>query len=193
MRILFGLLCLGLMACGSQQSTPEKEKNSQELTVGKETISIEEKSFFDGKMEMLFPSNFELMDEDMKLAKYDKNNLPTYVFTNNDNSVNLVINFTEAPSSLAQLPEYDEIFSRRLGINGVITYKTEIEQINNRDFLVLEFQTPGEGIPVYNYMALGVLEDRLFMATFNCWVEAKKDWMTTGRKMIESIRFPKEI
>lgn len=191
MRYILSLLCVFLIACGSQE-TNSQQQTKEEIHIDGEAFLLENKSFFDGKLQMLFPTVFEQMDNDLLLAKYDKNNLPTFVYTNDDNSINCVINFTENPSSLDKLTEYESIFARRLNNNGVTFYKSQIEQINERDFLVLEFDSPSNQISIYNYMAVGVLDDRLFMATFNCLLSEKDNWKSVGNQIINSIEFPKE-
>lgn len=195
MRTILSLLCVLFVACGTPESSEKQQKasNTETSLTGEAENKVEERLFFDGKLKMLFPATFEEMDYDVMLAKYDKNNLPSFVYTNDDNSVNCVINFTENPSSLDKLPEYASIFSRRLESDEVKVYKSEIETINKRDFLVLEFQTPAKESSLYNYMAIGVLDSRLFMVTFNCLEEKEAGWKSIGKEIINSIKFPKEI
>lgn len=193
MRIILSLFCILFFACGTPE--PKEQKvSSEEIPTKSGTVKLEQKQFFEGRLEMLFPNDFEIMDHDVMLAKYHKNNLPTFVYTNDDNTVNCVINFTENPSSLDKLNDYESIFGRRLGNNGVTVYRSQIAPINNRDFLILEFEVPSAGFEelIYNHMVVGVLDGRLFMATFNCMESQKENWQAIGNKIINSIQFPKE-
>lgn len=92
------------------------------------------------KVEMLLPSGFKIMSEEMLMTKYPSGNRPTLVYTNDEGTVNLAVNHTKNHIALDQLEEAKGIFVGQFEqiYPEAQWYRQEMIQINGRDFVVLE-------------------------------------------------------
>ena len=77
-----------------------KEANVSDTTQtavkGQGNVPLSHKTVLSGKATMLLPEEFELMDAEMLAAKYPKTgHQPTEVYTNEDGTINIALNYTQ--------------------------------------------------------------------------------------------------
>ena len=143
-----------------------------------------------GKVEMLLPSSFEPMGEEMLRLKYPSRRAPTEVYTNETGSVNVALNHTKDRLKAEQIPPFhkslEDIF-RRL-YPSARWYRSELTQINGRQFVLLGVRTPAIDTEVRNIMIGTSVDDRFLLISFNVVQELEDEWLAIGNKIIQSVK-----
>ena len=151
---------------------------------------LEPRVILKDKAEILLPSNFGIMSEDILLTKYPSGNRPTVVYSNDNGTVNLAINHTVNNMTVEQLPEALGVFAQQFEqIYPTAQWmRQEMIQINERAFIVMELVTPAVDTHIYNLMFITSLDGRMLMFSFNCTEELRGEWESTGNQMMQSVK-----
>ncbi|MDO3696054.1 hypothetical protein QVZ41_14470 [Wenyingzhuangia sp. chi5] len=142
-----------------------------------------------GKLIIDLPEGFGLMSAEMLAVKYPSSNRPTLVYTNENGTINFVFNHTKNAIPKDKLPELLPAFVGQFSsiYPQIKWYKNEMQKVNGKDFIVLEFMTPATDSKIYNIMYITVLEGRMLMCTFNCLESQKSEWETKAKASLNSV------
>lgn len=144
-----------------------------------------------GGVEILVPTSFSLLPDDVIAKKYPRENRPTVVYGNPSATLNLVINHSQDGITPAELPDafagfsgyFDEVYP------GIKWYTKEMQDINGKKFIVLEFQTPAADTEIYNLMFMTEYQSRLLIFSFNCTKPEQEEWQEIATKIRKSVKF----
>ena len=147
-------------------------------------------SVLDNKVQILLPTDFEVMSEEMLQAKYPTNLRPTLVYSDEFGTVNIAINHTNNQMTLDKLPDALGVFIQHFQqlYPSAQWSRKETTQINGRDFVVLELITPAVDTDIYNLMFVTSLEGRMLLFSFNCTLELQSEWESVGNQIMESVK-----
>lgn len=142
-----------------------------------------------GKVQILIPTDFQRMSQEVLIQKYPSNNRPAIVFTDVTGTINLAVNHTTNRISLEQLPQALPVFANQFEnlYPSIQWYRKEVTTLNERRFVVMEFITPAVDGEIYNLMFITELEGRLLMFNFNCTRENEGKWKTIAYQMMNSV------
>lgn len=199
MSAIFLFACF-LMGCSL--NTPSKNIKVDDLTiVAKESVVPKEDYKVDkvyervnrkiliGKVHVDLPSGFDIMSEEMLAAKYPASNRPTLVYTNEDGSVNFAFNHTINQITEDKLPEVLPAFVQQFNsIYPKIQWlKKDVEKVNGKYFIIMEFITPAVDTRIYNLMYVTELDGKMLMCSFNCMESQKSEWEVKAKESLDSI------
>ena len=150
---------------------------------------------------LMVPSEFIPMGPQDIRNKFISYREPLAGFTSEDRSVDLVVNKSKTPWSnqdIALLREFNENNIRNL-FDEVNFLKSEVQEINGRNYAVFEFTSVVKGDPnslrnqasVNDYrMVLYTVDDfNVYVFTFYCPARLKQYWQTTAQSIMSSIIF----
>jgi len=146
------------------------------------------KNVLNGKMKILIPSDFFLMDIEKKRAKYPFLNERTTIYSNREASVNISFDLTDHMGNEKDLPEIKKILDKQYNISSIDFEKSEIQRINGKDFVLLEFVSNAIDTRVYNIMFLTISEGHIVMGAFNCTEMLRQKWESIGKEIIRGIQ-----
>jgi hypothetical protein len=147
------------------------------------------KSVLQKKATMLVPQEFVLMDENAIAKKYPSvGHQPSEVYTNKGGTINIALNHTKNPAKESDLEGVKKVMDAQFNVPSIDFIRSEIKVMHGKKFIVMEFVSQAADTKIYNLMAITSLEGRLAMITFNCTDNYRKDWVPTGKKIIESIQ-----
>jgi hypothetical protein len=156
--------------------------------IAKPQSGLENKKVLSGSGTILMPDNFEMMDSGLLALKYPNAAArPSEVYTNAEGTINIALNHTQNGATDDDLPEVKKAMEAQFNRAPFSFVSGEIKEINEKSFVVLEFVSPAVDTRIYNLMAIGSLEDRLVMITFNCTEKDRQGWESVGKKIINSI------
>jgi len=167
------MVILSLLPCSGQDAVP----------------SLEKKSVLGGKVEILIPSTFTVMEEDMLKLKYPMQNRPALVYTNEAGSINVAFSLTTSKAEEKDVPEIKETFvkvfksmyksAEWLG-DGLVT-------INGKSVGFMELITPAVDTRIYNRIFFAECDGRILLCTFNCKESQVTEWAPVGKKIMDSL------
>jgi hypothetical protein len=141
---------------------------------------------------MLLPGKFAHMSPDALELKYPTaGHRPTEVYTNKEGTINIALNHTSNKAMPKDLPAVRQAMEAQFNKAPFEFIKGEQKDLNGNQFVILEFVSTAVDTKIYNLMAMGSLEGRLLIVTFNCTVREQKEWAPVGRQIINSITFKK--
>ena len=141
-----------------------------------------------GKGSMLLPQDFVLMNAGDIEKKYPTaGHRPTEVYTNAGGTINVALNHTKNAAKESDLEGVKQVMDAQFNRPSVDFINSEISELNGRKFIILEFVSQAVDTKIYNLMAIGSLEGRLVMITFNCTDNFRKEWEPVAKKIISSI------
>jgi len=153
------------------------------------SLISEKLNLLNGKITVDLPEGFGLMSEEMLAVKYPSNNRPTLVYTNDDGTINFAFNHTANAIPKGKLPELLPAFVQQF--NAIYPemqwFKKEVEVLNGRNFIKLEFISPAPDSRIYNIMYVTVLEGKMLMCSFNCLESQKSEWELKAKETLNSI------
>ena len=176
---------------GQTPPADRQERADQEKTV--DGIQLTSKSLLDGKLTLLVPKGFQIMDEEMLRIKYPNRNRPTLVYTNEPGSINVAINHTANRITMDQLAEAHQQMERafRQNFPSAKWYQSGLIEIQGRKWMTLNVQTPALDTKIRNIVAGTSLDDRFLLVTFNVTEELEEKWLKAAEAVIQSIRISK--
>ncbi len=142
-----------------------------------------------GMVEMLVPTAFQPMPEEILKLKYPMERRPTLVLSNNVGSVSLALNHTRDRLPSTELAEAHRAFDRmfRNMYPSAHWFRSELASLNGRQFVVLELRTPAIDTEVRNLMVATSVDERLLLITVNMTKELEGAWLDVANRMIRSI------
>lgn len=159
-----------------------------ETTIGE--IVLKPTTVMNGKLSLLIPEQFSVMDEEALKFKYPSEQRPTLAYTNNSGSVNIAINHTK--NSLPQ----SEVEAFHKEMDGMFRnlypsakwFNSGLIVINGRNWLTLDLRTPGIDTEIRNIMAGTSVDGRLLLVSFNVTKELEEEWLVPAEAIIQSLR-----
>jgi hypothetical protein len=148
------------------------------------------KKVLDSNLNILIPSDFVLMSEDMLNTKYPiAGARPSEVYTNAAGSINIALKLTQNQVTQENLPEVESALKNQFtSTPNIILNSSEIKLINGQKFVILDFYSQAVDTKIYNLMFVTSLNDRMLIGTFNCTIENLAQWKSVGQKIINSVR-----
>jgi len=148
-----------------------------------------QRTVLSGKLEMLIPASFNLMDDDMLAVKYPmEGRRPSEVYTNEAGSVNVALNHTQNRHKASELHQNKQVLQKQFGHPTIKFIASNIRSINGQECIIMEFVSPAVDTRVYNLMYVTSLDDRLMIGTFNCTELLRSEWEPIGKEIINSIK-----
>ncbi|AOW20771.1 hypothetical protein [Urechidicola croceus] len=191
--IIILILLVGCSTKVDKKNNETKEPLINQVSFQEENkapIVLEELSLLNGKLAVNLPNNFGLMNEKMLATKYPSNNRPTLVYTNAEGTINFAFNHTTNPVPKDKISDLLPPFVNQF--NSVYPqiewFKKDLEIVNDKNFIVLEFIVPAIDTKIYNLMYITELDGKMFMSTFNCIESIKNEWEIIAKKSLNSIK-----
>ncbi len=142
---------------------------------------------FNDQFSVAIPAGFTLMDSAAMVAKYPDPTRPNIIYTNQNGSVNITFKYTSNRMPPDGVPELMPVLLRSIVPVSVRFYRASIENVNSREFGILEALTPIAKGRVYNFMYATALNGKVLVGTVNCPEGEKEAWKKEAKKIVESI------
>ena len=124
----------------------------------------------------------------MKRAKYPGGNSPDIVYTDEDGTVNVALNYTTTTIPGNDITALQNRLQQQLQAANPVDLTTRTETINGSEFAVFEFMIQAIDTRVYNLMFLTELDGRMLLGTFNCTEALKIQWQSRAKEILSSVR-----
>jgi hypothetical protein len=154
------------------------------------TFDLETKLFFNDKVELKIPKEFEIMSEELMKIKYPSDRRPTLVYSNESGGINVAINLTQNKASQEMIPDYKD--------NLVKTFKNSypsaqwkengLKTVNGKIVGYLELVTPAIDTEIYNLIFFTDLDGKLLLCAFNCTKKSIDEWSPTAKEIMNSLK-----
>lgn len=173
---------------------PNEASNSDSQAVSAAAkFTLATRSVLDGRISLLVPQEFKVMDAEVLQAKYPGAQRPSLVFTNAAGSVNIAFSHTLNPMSVAQLPgaiPQLEVSFRQL-VPEVDWIRSDTLTIDGVKWFAFEFRSQAVDMTIRNLLVGTSLDNRLLLITLNAPVADEVVWMPVANTIVQSLRLPR--
>ena len=188
MRILLIAFISVFYGCSSNKepSSPSEPLNATKIG----NIDLVPTKVLDGKVELLIPLGFKLMDEEMLQFKYPDSRRPSVVYTDSSGAVNVAINHTNDRMSYSGLSQFitsmEKMFKQRYPTAQF--YEKQTTTIYGRQWAKIDVQTPAIDTDIRNIMLATSLDGRLLLVSINVVKELEDEWLEPANAIASSIQ-----
>jgi hypothetical protein len=150
---------------------------------------LEPKTVLGGSLTLLVPKGFTTIDGAELRKRYPAENRPSLVFSNQSESVNIVIDFTKnevLPGQLRQLHQTLDAGMRRQYPKAT-WLESGLRRYGDRQWSQIEFISPASKTNIQNLMLATSAEGRMLSITFNTTEGLAAQWMPVGRRIVETL------
>jgi hypothetical protein len=155
---------------------------------------FEEKDFFDEKLKMFIPKDFEEMSEAARKLKYPSENRPDIIKCNEKGNTCITLKIINSPldeEKVAKLKDNMKVVIKRTNPANVF-YEDGVLEVDSKNIGFFEFKGFAIDDSLYNLMFFLEFEKKTLMGTFSCLHSESKEWREIAFQIIKTIRIIKE-
>ncbi|MDQ2793327.1 MAG: hypothetical protein M3Y12_04880 [Bacteroidota bacterium] len=153
-------------------------------------IELEKRALMGNRIELKIPKGFVAMSEDMEKLKYPAGRRPTLVYTNENGSVSLALNFTNSRATQAQLPVDKDnlLYTYRHQYTGAREKWNGIQAVNGRKVGFIEFGELDSEAGKYTLIFFTDFHGQLLICTVACTDQNIAQWKPAAKEMMASLK-----
>lgn len=159
-----------------------------EKTIG--DIVLKPQTVLDGKLSLLVPEAFSVMDEEMLKLKYPSQRRPALVYTDQSGAINVAFNHTKDRIRQSEIAAFHkQVDGMFHNLYPTATwFNSSVTDINGRNWLMLDLRTPAIDTEIRNITVGTSLDGRLLLVSFNVTKELEDQWLEPAQTIIQSLR-----
>ncbi|AGX44150.1 hypothetical protein [Clostridium saccharobutylicum] len=174
----------------SEKREAKKDICKGPVKIGERYYEFEEKDFFDKKLKIWIPNDFEEMSEEARKFKYPSENRPEIIKCNEDGSIVITLNIIDSPldeECVGELKDGMKMIIRKTNPSNVF-YDDGIIEVNSKNIGFFEFKSSAIDDYIYNLMFFLEFEGKTLMGTFSCIHNECKEWRDVVFQIIRNIK-----
>lgn len=178
----------------NQAEKADRDIHKGPIKIGNRFYEFEEKKFFDDKLSVYIPKDFEDMPMAARKLKYPSENRPEIIKSSEDGSTAITLNIIDSPldeEHVKELTDGMKAVIRKLNPTYVF-YDEGILKVDSKNIGYFEFKSIAIDDSLYNLMLFLEFEGKTLMGTFSCLYKDYEDWRDIAYQMVNSIRVVKE-
>lgn len=158
------------------------------LTIETTNGEVIETEYFTINEEYLIkiPTNFERLSDESIAIKYPENDTDKIVYSNEDTTLNLVMEFSETKLSNEEVKNYIEDFTEDIK-DDASDIKTEFFEREGYNFGIVSFISNAVDTDLYNRMMIFSIDGKLRVASFNSTIDLKDEYEPVANFITDSI------
>ena len=158
------------------------------LTIETTSGEVIETEYFTINEEYLIkiPINFERLSDESIAIKYPENDTDKIVYSNEDTTLNLVMEFSETKLSNEEVKNYIEDFTEDIK-DDASDIKTEFFEREGYNFGIVSFISNAVDTDLYNRMMIFSIDGKLRVASFNSTIDLKDEYEPIANFITDSI------
>lgn len=177
----------------------EAKEARKDITNGPIKIAVryyefEETEFFDGKLKMYIPKDFEDMPLEARELNYPPEDGPDVIRCNEKGDIRITFKIIEAPLTEEHVEKFkDEMKDRVKNSNPInVFYEDGLLEVDSKNIGFFEFKSYTMDGPICNIMFFLEFESKTLIGTFRCSYEEYGEWRDTAFQIIKTIKVIKE-
>ncbi len=176
---------------GEKEVIKKNNKETFEVTRNDGVVIKTEYYTFDNdNFYLKIPEEFNSMSSDLLNVKYPNGNVPTYVLTNDETTINVVVNVTKDKMNNESITPFLENMKQTLSTSSKII-ESNVYEKENHNIGEIKFISKAVDTDIYNHMIIFSVDDTLRIVSFNCTKKLKDNWESVGEFVIDSLTFRK--
>ena len=172
----------------------KKDICSGSVKIGKRYYEFQETKFFEEKLGIYIPKDFEDMPIEARKFKYPSESRPEIIKSNEDGSIAITLNIIDSPLDEERVEELKDgmkmIIKKTNPAN--VFYEDGVIEVKSKNIGFFEFKSSAIDDFLYNLMFFLEFEEKTLMGTFSCLYKDYKDWRDIAFQVVNTVRLVKE-
>lgn len=177
----------------AEKKEAQKDISNGAIKIGQRYYEFEETEFFEGKLKMYIPKDFQDMPLEARKFKYPSENRPEIIKCNEDGSIAVTFKLIESiltEEYVEQLRDMMKAINKRLNPANIY-FDEEILEVDRKNIGYFDFKSSAIDDFLYNYMFFLSLEGKTVIGTFSCIFRDYAEWKDIIMQMVNTIRIKK--
>lgn len=174
-----------------RQELEQNDINRGYAEIFYDTVVFERKILCNGAFSMMMPAFFDVMKEEFVALKWDVENRPEFIYTNETFDINITVSFCSSEQIGKDILEIQKEMEKNIKQISKEIVLIENEILKTKEgLMILHFSFPLyiEQQSILEELFLFLIYDKWAVATFHCPYAQKRDWLTIVKQMILSIQ-----
>ncbi|OOM11689.1 hypothetical protein [Clostridium saccharobutylicum] len=164
------------------------------VKIGERYYEFEEKDFFDEKLKIWIPNDFEEMSEAARKFKYPSENRPDIIKCNEKGNICITLKIIDSPldeEHVEKLKDGMKVVIKKTNPANLF-YEDGVLEVDSKNIGFFEFKSYALDDSLYNFMFFLEFEGKTLMGTFSCIHNECKEWRDVVFQIIKTIKVVKE-
>ena len=178
----------------AEKREARKDICSGPVKIGNRYYEFEETEFFEEKLKMYIPNDFEDMPMETRKFKYPSENRPDIIKSNENGSIAVTFKLIDSPlneENVEKLRDMMKLINKRLNPANIF-YDEEILEVDEKNIGYFDFKSSAIDDFLYNFVFLLEFQEKTLMGTFSCSFTEYEEWKDIVIQMVSTIRLSKE-
>ncbi|WP_160690546.1 hypothetical protein [Clostridium sp. C2-6-12] len=171
-----------------------KDICSGPVRIGDRYYVFVETEFFDEKLKVYIPKDFEDMPLKARKFKYPSESRPDIIRCNDSGSTCITLKIINSPldeEHVKKLKDGMKVIIKKTNPANVF-YEDGVLEVDSKNIGFFEFKSYAIDDSLYNMMFFLVFEGKTLMGTFSCKHRDSKEWRDIVFQVIKTVRVVKE-
>jgi len=178
----------------AEKQEARKDIKSGPIKIGQRYYEFEEKDFFEEKLKMYIPKDFEDIPLEARKLNYPPENGPDIIKCNGKGDTRITLKIIDTPLDEEHVEKLkDEMQDKVKKTNPInVFYEDGVLEVDSKNIGFFEFKSYTMDGYTCNLMFFLEFESKTLMGTFRCSYEEYGEWRDTVFQIIKTIRVIKE-
>ena len=178
----------------AEKRDAKKDICSGPVKIGERYYEFEETEFFDEKLKMYIPKDFEDMSIPARKFKYPSENRPEIIKCNEKGNTCITLKIINSPldeESVRKLKDGMKVIIKKTNPANVF-YEDGVLEVDSKNIGFFEFKGYAIDDSLYNLMFFLEFEGKTLMGTFSCIYKECQEWRDIAFQVINTVKVVKE-
>jgi hypothetical protein len=160
------------------------------IKIGKRYYEFEERCFFEDKLKIYIPKDFQDMPMKARKLKYPSESRPDIIKCNEKGNTCVTLKIIDNPLNeerVGKLKDQMKVIIKRTNPANVF-YEDGVLEVYSKNIGFFEFKSYAIDDSLYNLMFFMEFEGKTLMGTFSCIHKESKEWREIAFQIIRNIR-----
>ena len=177
----------------AEKREAKKDICSGPVKIGERYYEFEETEFFDEKLKMYIPKDFEEMSQAARKLKYPSESRPEIIKCNEKGNICITLKVIDNPldeERVGKLKDGMKVIIKKTNPANVF-YEDGVLEVDSKNIGFFEFKGYAIDDSLYNIMFFLEFEGKTLMGTFSCIYKECKEWRDIAFQVIKTVRSSK--
>ncbi|WP_252254923.1 hypothetical protein [Clostridium sp. ZBS12] len=177
----------------AEEKELRKDITNGSVKIGERYYEFDESEFFEEKVKIYIPKDFDDMSLAARKLKYPSESRPKIIKCNEKGNICITLNIINSPldeESVGKLKDGMKVIIRKTNPSNVF-YEDGVLEVDCKNIGFFEFKSYAIDDSLYNIMFFLEFEGKTLMGTFSCIYNECKEWREIAFQVIKTIRIIK--
>ncbi|MBN1046109.1 MULTISPECIES: hypothetical protein [unclassified Clostridium] len=174
----------------AEEKELRKDITNGSVKIGERYYEFDESEFFEEKVKIYIPKDFDDMSLAARKLKYPSESRPKIIKCNEKGNICITLNIINSPldeESVGKLKDGMKVIIRKTNPSNVF-YEDGVLEVDSKNIGFFEFKSYAIDDSLYNIMFFLEFEGKTLMGTFSCLYKECKEWREIAFQVIKTIR-----